>query len=212
MSDMTIYGFDGSTYVRTVKMLLAAKGEDNFRQVPVNVLEGEPRQPEHLERNPFGKVPVLDHDGIRILETSAISRYINDVLPGPSLVPADPKNRARMDMAIGIIDSYGYGSLIGGVAAYHLFPHFVGGKNEDMLKKGIEDSKVVLGELMKIRGGDPYIAGKDISLADLYLAPICFYVAMTPEADTVFNVPGFSEWWDRLREEDIYKKTEPDLG
>ena len=26
MSDMTLWGFDGSTYVRTVKMLLAEKG------------------------------------------------------------------------------------------------------------------------------------------------------------------------------------------
>jgi glutathione S-transferase len=122
MSDITLWGFDGSTYVRTVKMLLALKGVTDFRQVPLNVLEGEPKQPEHLERHPFGKVPVLDHDGLRILETSAIVRYLNDVLPGPSLVPATPRDRARMDMVVGLTDSYGYGALVGGIAAYHLFP------------------------------------------------------------------------------------------
>src|ERR1700733_9707841 len=83
---------------------------------------------EHLQRHPFGKVPVLDHDGMRLLETSAIVRYLNDVLPGTSLVPATATDRARMDMVIGVVDSYGYPSLIGGVAAYHLFPDFVGGK------------------------------------------------------------------------------------
>ena len=87
MPDFTLWGFDASTYVRTVKMVLAEKGFTQFDQVPLNVLAGEPRTPEHLERHPFGKVPVLDHDGMRILETSAIARYLNDVLPGRSLVP-----------------------------------------------------------------------------------------------------------------------------
>ncbi len=69
MSDMTLWGFDGSTYVRTVKMVLAEKGVSDFKQVPLNVLAGDPKTPEHRERHPFGKVPVLDHDGMRIMET-----------------------------------------------------------------------------------------------------------------------------------------------
>ena len=104
MSDFTLWEFDGSTYVRTIKMLFAEKGFTQFDQVPLNVLEGEPRTPEHLERHPFGKVPVLDHDGMRILETTAIARYLNDVLPGRSLIPATPEDRARMDMIVGVID------------------------------------------------------------------------------------------------------------
>ena len=139
MSKMKLWGFDGSTYVRTVKMLLAEKQCTDFEQVQVNVLAGEPKQPDHLARHPFGKVPVLDHDGMRLLETSAITRYLNDVLPGKSLVPATPQARAKMDMIVGIFDSYGYGALVGGVAAYHLFPDFVGGKNEGMRKAGARD-------------------------------------------------------------------------
>ena len=76
MAAMTLYGFDGSTYVRTVKMLLAEKGFSDFTQVPVDVLKGEPKSAEHLQRHPFGKVPVLEHDGLTILETSAIARYL----------------------------------------------------------------------------------------------------------------------------------------
>ena len=98
MSDIVLWGFDGSTYVRTVKMVLAEKGVTEFKQVPLNVLKGDPKTPEHLDRHPFGKVPVLDHDGTRILETTAIARYLNDVLPGKSLIPSTPKDRARMDM------------------------------------------------------------------------------------------------------------------
>ena len=211
MSEITLWGFDGSTYVRTVKMVLAEKGVTDFRQVPLNVLAGEPKAPEHLQRHPFGKVPVLDHDGVRILETAAIARYLNDVLPGKSLIPASPNDRARMDMIIGIIDSYGYGALLGGVAAYHLFPDFVGGKNEAARAGGIESGRKVIEFAMATKGASPYIAG-ELSLADLYLAPIAFYVSLTPDADAVFAVDGFAEWWAKMRALQSFKDTEPKLG
>jgi glutathione S-transferase len=105
MAKMTLWGFNDSTYVRTIKMLMAEKNFTDFEQVPLNVLQGEPRTPEHLERHPFGKAPVLDPDGLRILETSAIARYLNDILPGKSLIPANPRDRARMDMIVGVTDS-----------------------------------------------------------------------------------------------------------
>jgi len=211
MSEMTLWGFDGSTYVRTVKMVLAEKGATGFKQVPLNVLTGEPKEAEHLQRHPFGKVPVLDHDGMRILETTAIARYLNDVLPGKSLVPQTPKDRARMDMMIGIIDSYGYGALVGGVAAYHLFPDFVGGRNEAMRQAGITTGRKVLELAMKTRGSSPFIAG-ELSLADLYLAPILFYVSLTPDKDALFNVEGFADWWARIQALPSFKATQPNLG
>ena len=210
MAEMTLWGFDGSTYVRTVKMVLAEKDFSDYEQVPVNVLAGEPRQPEHLARHPFGKVPVLDHDGMRILETDAIVRYLNDILPGKSLVPATPKARARMDMTIGLIDSYGYGALVT-VAGYHLFPEFIGGQNEDARRQGIETGRKVLQIAMQTRGDDEFIAG-DLSLADLYLAPILFYVGLTPDKDAVFDIQGLAPWWARMEALPSYKATEPDLG
>ncbi|WP_174241429.1 glutathione S-transferase family protein [Caulobacter sp. S45] len=209
MSDMTLWGFDGSTYVRTVKMVLAEKGFTAFEQAPLNVLKGEPKEPEHLERHPFGKVPVLDHDGMRILETSAIARYLNDVLPGRSLVPATPRDRARMDMVVGLIDSYGYGALLG-LAAYHLFPDFVGGKNEAMRAGGIENGRKVIELAMRAKGASPFIAG-ELSLADLYLAPIAFYVSLTPDKDAAFDVEGFADWWARVQALPSFKDTTPNL-
>jgi glutathione S-transferase len=211
MSDMTLWGFDGSTYVRTVKMVLAEKAFTGFTQVQLNVLAGEPKTPEHLARHPFGKVPVLDHDGLRILETAAIARYLNDVLPGTSLIPSTPKDRGRMDMIVGITDSYGYGALVGGVAAYHLFPDFVGGKNDAMRAAGLENGRKMLTLAMQTKGASPFIAG-DLSLADLFLAPILFYVALTPDKDAVFDVPGFADWWAKIQNLPSFKATVPNLG
>lgn len=211
MSNMTLWGFDGSTYVRTVKMLLAEKAVTDFKQVQINVLAGDPKTPEHMARHPFGKVPVLDHDGLRILETSAIVRYLNDVLPGKSLVPATPRDRARMDMMISVIDSYGYGAFVGGVAAYHLFPDFVGGKNDAMRQAGLENGRRVADLAMKTKGDSDFLAGQ-LSLADLYLAPIVFYVSLTPDANTVFNVDGFAGWWTKIQALKSFQSTQPNLG
>lgn len=208
MSKMKLWGFDGSTYVRTVKMLLAEKQYTDFEQVQVNVLAGEPKSAEHLSRHPFGKVPVLDHDGMRILETSAITRYLNDVLPGKSLVPATPKDRARMDMVMSVIDSYGYGALVGGVAAYHLFPDFVGGKNDAMHAAGVDNGKKAIALAMQTRGASPFIAG-DLSLADLYLAPIAFYLSLTPDMPNLLAIEGFADWWARIQALKSFQDTPP---
>lgn len=210
MSKPTLYGFDGSTYVRTVRTLLAEKSAE-YDQVPVNVLEGEPEQPEHLERHPFGKVPVFDHDGLRIIETGAICRYINDVFPGPSFIADNPADRARMDMVLGIVDSYGYGALVQ-VAGYHLFPDFIGGQDDDRHAQAMQQSKLVLREIMKIRGDSAFLAGDKPTLADFYLAPICFYVSLTDDAAALFATEGFADWWQRMQEVSSFRESEPDLG
>ncbi len=209
MSKITVWGFSGSTYVRTVRMLLAEKGVTDYEQVPVDVLKGEPKQPEHLSRHPFGKVPVVDIDGFRIIETPAITRYLDAVLPGKKLVPSDPKAAARMDTIISINDSYGYMAMVGGVTAYHLFPDFVGGKNEAMHKKGIEDGKRVMTEFMKIKGDAPWLLGHELSLADLYVAPVFAYVTLTPHKDEFLAVPHVGAWWDKIASTESFKSTAP---
>ncbi len=210
MTRMTLWGFDGSTYVRTVKMLLAEKQFTDFEQVPINVLSGECKSPEHLARHPFGKVPVLDHEGQRILETAAIARYLNDVLPGRSLVPATPQARARMDMVMGLVDAYGYGALVGGVAAYHLFPDFVGGKNDAMHDAGLANGRKVLALAMQAKGDSPFIAG-ELSLADLTLAPVMFYVSLTPDMAGLLDIPGLAEWWASVQALPSFQSTQPKL-
>ncbi|WP_284944297.1 glutathione S-transferase family protein [Acidisoma cladoniae] len=209
MSKIILWGFSHSTYVRTIRMLLAEKGVQDYEQVPLNVLEGEPKTPEHLERHPFGKVPVVDIDGFRIIETPAIARYLNTVLPGPSLVPSEPKDVARMDMVLSIIDSYGYGALLGGVVAYHLFPDFVGGKNEAAHHKGLEDGKLTVSTLMGIKGDASYLAGDHVSLADFYLAPIMAYVMLTPHKDEFLALPGVSAWWSLVSGLGSFHTTDP---
>ena len=204
-----LYGFDGSTYVRAVRTVMHAKGI-GYEQVPVNVLEGEPRRPEHLKRHPFGKVPVLDIDGMRLLETAAINQYLDETREGPSFTPRDPKNRARMRMAIGLIDSFGYAALLGS-AGYHLFPEFLGNPSEEQHRATVEQAEKLLRLLMEKKGNDPWLAGGELSLADVHLGPIVFYVSLTPEKEKLIK-GATAEWWQRIGGLESFKATEPNLG
>ena len=203
-----LYGFSPSTYVRTARMVLADHDVD-YDQVPVNVLEGEPRQPEHLARHPFGKVPVLDIDGMRLRETSAICRYIDETREGPSCIPADAKARAKMNEAISVFDSYAYSALLG-LVGYHLFPDLIGGANDEAHAASFESSKKAISLLME--QASPWIVGDRPTLADYFLAPIMFYVGLTPEEERVRALPGVDAWWQAMAALPVFEATTPDLG
>lgn len=208
--DVVLYGYDASSYVFSVRILLGEK-RMSYRSIPLDVIAGEPQSPEHRERHPFGKVPVLECDGLRLLETSAILRYVNDAFEGPSFIPDQPVDRARMDMASGLYDTYGYAAMAR-IVGYHRFPAFVGYPDREAVEASIERMRTVLIESMRLRGDSRFIAGDRPSLAELFLAPACFYLGLVDEGARVLDVPGLDAWWADVQGLEGYRRSIPDLG
>jgi len=52
----------------------------------VDISRGAHHSDAHLARNPFGRIPVLEHRGLQVYESQAINRYLDAVLPGPALM------------------------------------------------------------------------------------------------------------------------------
>src|SRR5215203_380109 len=94
-----IYGPDYSTYARTVRLALEEKPAE-YRLEPIHIIGGEGQQASYLQRHPFGKVPAFEHDGFRMYETDAITRYIDQVFPGKRLQPSDARQAARMNQRL----------------------------------------------------------------------------------------------------------------
>ncbi len=209
MTEPILHGFDGSTYVRTVKIVLNRKGVAH-EQNPVDVLAGETRGAAHLERHPFGTVPVLDIDGIRIRETDAILRYLEATRDGPAAIPESARDRARMDEALSMIHAHGYDALVG-VAFYHLKPDFIGSPTEEAHRQTLDTARRFMEHMGEIRGGDPWLAGAGPSLADYCLGPLIFYVGLTPHLDEVLAAGDLSDWWERTKRDEAFAATEPDL-
>ena len=47
---------------------------------------------------------------------------------------------------------------------------------------------------------------------DFFLAPVMFYISLTPDAERLMAVPGVAAWWAAINEVESFKATEPDLG
>ena len=113
MSDFMVHTIPGSPFARAVMATLEEKRAD-WHIAPL--APGAQKQPPHLARQPFGRMPALEHGDFLLYETQASLRYLDRVLPEPPLTPDDPRAAARMDQAMSINDWYLFqncGNIIG---------------------------------------------------------------------------------------------------
>lgn len=66
-----------------------------YRMELVDLAAAAQRSPDHLARNPQGRVPVLDIDGLRLTQSLAILDYLDETRH-MGLLPDDPAGRARV--------------------------------------------------------------------------------------------------------------------
>lgn len=212
---VVLHGPAYSTYARTARLVLEEKGI-GYELREVDILKGEAQAPSHLARHPFGKVPALEHDGFALFETFAIARYLDEAFPGPKLQPEDAKRRARMTQICNVIDSYGYGAMIGKVFwQCAIVPMQGGTPDRAVLAEGEAMAARVLDALEGLagEGGEFLCGGGQVSLADLFLVPVMEYFAMTePGRAALATRPRLSGWWQRLSQRASVAKTRPQLG
>ena len=88
---MKLFGAPVSPFVRKVLIIVAEKGLD-VEMVPVGI--GDPN-PEFAECSPFKKMPAFKDGDFSISDSTAIIAYLDAKFPEPSMIPADPAERAR---------------------------------------------------------------------------------------------------------------------
>jgi glutathione S-transferase len=213
MTKPVIHGPNFSSYVRSVCLALREKDAE-YDLHEVNILTGAHQAPDHLARNPFGKVPAFSHDGVTIYETSAITRYIDRAFPGAALTPSDPKRAACCDQVISIVDSFGYGAIIGKLVWQRLVMPMLGGTADDAVVADAMDMvRTCFTEFERLLGAGPYFGGASVSLADLHLAPVVAYAMGTEEGRNIIGtLPGLSAWWSTILSRPAMKATEPVFG
>lgn len=208
MSTPTLFGAAYSVYTRTARLTLAEKGvEYRFDEVDVFASGGPPAA--HLERHPFGKIPAFEHDGLHLYETAAICRYVDEAFDGPALQPATPAGRAAMAQAIGICDSYLYRAGVWDIYVERVrVPARGGASDEAKIARAVLVVRKCLGELARLSDDRPFIAGPDLSLADLHAYPMLTLLRLAPEGrDLLMGVPAIEAWWQRMGARDSAVKT-----
>lgn len=92
---LELYHSAHSTCSQKVRLCLAEKGLDWVAH-ELHFATRDHLQPDYLKLNPNGVVPTLVHDGVPIIESSAVIEYLDDVFPEPSLTPSDALGKAKM--------------------------------------------------------------------------------------------------------------------
>ncbi len=96
---MKLYQTTQAPNPRRVRMFLAEKGISDIEFIELNLQRGDNLSPEFRQKNPLGKVPVLElDDGTCICETVAICRYFEEIQPEPCLMGHTAVEKATIEM------------------------------------------------------------------------------------------------------------------
>lgn len=202
MSVPRVFGAAYSVYVRIVRLTLAEKAVA-YELVEIDVFAPAVRaRGDVAHRHPFGRIPAFEHEGFRLYETSAIARYVDEAFPGPPLQPTTPRARARMNQVISICDNYAYRALV-----WDLFVERVRAPAQDRapdearIAAALPLAATCLDALVERMADGPYLAGPQLTLADLHAAPMFIYARLAAEGAALLRArPTLDAWLDRLVE------------
>ncbi|WP_026623123.1 glutathione S-transferase [Ensifer sp. WSM1721] len=205
-----VFGAAYSVYVRIVRLTLVEKGVD-YDLVPINIFASDGPPPAYLERHPFGRIPAFEHNGFRLYETGAVTRYADDVFDGSKLQPADVRERARCNQLMSIADNYAYPTLVWGIYVERISKPAKGATaDEATIAAALPKARTCLEAMSDIMGTAPWLAGETMSLADLYAAPMFDYFLMAPEGrEMIRQYENLGAWWSRIAARSSMNETQP---
>jgi glutathione S-transferase len=89
---LTLYDAARCPYCARARIVLAEKGVEH----EVLAVDLDDRPAWLYDKNPLGKVPVLEEDGWVLPESLLIAEYLEERHPEPPLLPRDPADRAAV--------------------------------------------------------------------------------------------------------------------
>lgn len=177
---ITLYNAARCPYAARVRIVLAEKGIE-VETVEIDLAD----RPAWLyEKNPAGRVPVIEEDGGDPLpESAVIMEFLEERYPEPALLPSDAADRAAARLLIfrdrDLTD-----------------PYYALRRGEDGAR---EELDTALGRLDALLGGQPYLSGAEYGLADIALVPWVLRARdmLGVELD---GFPALADWLGRLEQ------------
>lgn len=195
---MKLYGVPGSPYVARVTLYARLKGID----LPAVQPDGGIKSPAFLARNPIGKIPVLEVDGVCTPESAVICALLEDLYPDRPGLAGTPLERARARTLERIYDLYV--SPQASVLFRNLDPAARDAASVAAARGAFDDAFAKLGHYLAA----PYAAGCAPTVADCALLPAIaiyrrtFFPALGVPDPTLANA-RFRSWWQALAEHPV---------
>jgi stringent starvation protein A len=148
---LTLYDAPRCPYCARVRIVLAEKGVE-FETVEIDLSD----RPAWLyEKNPSGRVPVLEEDDRPLPESAVIMEFLEERYPEPALLPADPADRAFARLRVFRDDEL-------------TAPYYALRRGEDGAAERLDTA---LRGLDGVLDGRAFLGGADYGLADIALVP-----------------------------------------
>ena len=175
---ITLYDADRCPYCARVRIALAEKGIE-YETVEVDL---DDRPAWIYEKNPLGRVPVLEEDTFVLAESAVIDEYLDDRYPEPPLWPADPAERALGRMLVFRFDELSR-------------PYYALRRGEEGAADRLD---VALGELDALLEGRPFLSGREFGLADIAYVPWILRARDRLDVD-LSRFSALADWLARLQ-------------
>ncbi|KAG7085972.1 hypothetical protein E1B28_003497 [Marasmius oreades] len=189
-----------STCGRRVATVLHEK-QIPYELVVIDLGKGEHKAPEFVKYQPFGQVPYINDDGFILYESRAICRYLELKYPnhGPKLIPTgDVKKIALFEQAASI-ELSNFDAFAASAVAEIVFKPMRGEtpdpKTFDHLIKQLDDK---LKAYEVILGKHKYLAGDELTMADLFHLPYGSMLKMAGSDIMSKQGPNVTRWWNEI--------------
>ncbi len=148
---ITLFDAARCPYCARVRIVLAEK-DVPYDPVEIDLTD---RPAWLFEKNPVGKVPVLEEDGWVLPESAVIAEFLNERYPEPPLWPADPGERAAARLIVFRFEDFSK-------------PYYAFRRGEEGALARFEEE---LGFLDVLLQSTPWLSGRAFGLADVAFLP-----------------------------------------
>jgi glutathione S-transferase len=203
-----IIGSVRSTYTWAIRLLCEEKG------IAYTLTETPLRAPELFAIHPFGKMPVLRHDGFELFESKAIATYLDRSFAGPELFPSDPRRLALTEQWVSLVNTLIDRTLI----RTYLFAYIARKTSDetpdraaiDAVMPAVREQVAVLDKAVAKSG---YLVDDVFTFADINLLPILYRLKQAPEgAEALAAAPHLARYYERHSARSSFARTRPPDG
>jgi len=192
---MKLYDYPGAPNPRRVK-IFAEEKNIQLELILCDMAKREHKSPKFLEKNPSGKIPVLElDDGRCISESIPICRYLESLVPEPNLFGNDAfevshiesRNRhIELELWTQISISWINGPIVGAMGIFEQIP--------DAKKASDKNVKSYYQRLNGEFEKSEYVAGERFTVADITLFSAIDFASTLVDLKPDINLKNLNAW------------------
>ena len=188
--------------INVIKVLWCVGELDlEYERIDIGGAFGGNDQPEYLAKNPMGRVPTIEEDGLILWESQSIVRYLAAKHGVGTLYPEDPGQRAKGEIWMDWYVAHLHPSMT--KMFWGLVRTAVDERDEDGIASAIEEAGEhwsILNDHLKDKG---FVGGDKLTIGDIPVGAAAFrYYELVKERP---NMPNLDRWYASLSERSAYR-------